>query len=210
MSTWFITGTDTEIGKTWCSLAFIKTLQKNNASVAVMKPIASGCKLTSQGIRNSDAEQLIKQSGLDLDYNLVNPYAFIPPIAPHLAANLVNKTIKIDKIVTAKKILQKKYQHLVIEGVGGWRVPLNNQESLVDLVNALDAQVILVVGLRLGCINHALLTAETIINDGCKLYGWIANSINNNFNAQDSIQTIKERLDTKFLGHVDYNFQSLF
>ncbi len=197
---WFITGTDTEIGKTWCTLAVIQYLKNQGLQVAGMKPIASGC----VNFKNSDAEYILAESSLQVPYEWVNPYAFTPPIAPHVAAAQVGQMIDLEVII-------KNYQHLaehadtvVIEGVGGWRVPLNTSQSLKDIVLALNAQVILVVGLRLGCINHALLSAETIIRDGCSLVGWIANAIDPEFEASSSIDTINARLDVPLLATMPY------
>jgi len=201
---WFITGTDTEVGKTWYTLALIQHLKNQGLRVAGMKPIASGCEATQAGLRNSDAEQILKTSGLDVPYDWVNPYAFAPPIAPHIAAAQVGQTIELETIISQYQQLAAQAEALVIEGVGGWRVPINRTQSLKDIVLALKVPVILVVGLRLGCINHALLSAETIIRDGCTLAGWIANPIDPDFDAQASIETLKERLEVPLLAEMPY------
>lgn len=201
---WFITGTDTEIGKTWCTLAFIQHLKNQGLRVAGMKPIASGCHHCEAGFKNSDAEQILAISSLDVPYDWVNPYAFAPPIAPHLAAAKIGQTIELANIIEKYQQLSAQADAVVIEGVGGWRVPINATQSLKDLVLTMDAQVILVVGLRLGCINHALLTAETIRSDGCTLAGWIANPIVPDFDGQASIDTLRERLKTPLLAKMPY------
>ncbi len=201
---WFITGTDTEVGKTWYTLALIQHLKNQGLRVAGMKPIASGSEATQAGLRNSDAEQILKTSGLDVPYDWVNPYAFAPPIAPHIAAAQIGQTIELENIITHSQQLAAQADALVIEGVGGWRVPLNRTQSLKDIVLALKMPVILVVGLRLGCINHALLSAETIIRDGCTLAGWVANPIDPDFDAQASIETLKERLEVPLLAQLPY------
>jgi len=201
---WFITGTDTEVGKTWYTLALIQHLKNQGLRVAGMKPIASGSEATQAGLRNSDAEQILKTSGLDVPYDWVNPYAFAPPIAPHIAAAQVGQTIELETIITQYQQLAAQAEALVVEGVGGWRVPLNRTQSLKDIVLALEMPVILVVGLRLGCINHALLSAETIIRDGCTLAGWVANPIDPDFDAQASIETLKERLEVPLLAQLPY------
>ncbi len=201
---WFITGTDTEVGKTWYTLALIQHLKNQGLRVAGMKPIASGCEATQAGLRNSDAEQILKTSGLDVPYDWVNPYAFAPPIAPHIAAAQVGQTIELETIIRQYQQLAAQAEALVIEGVGGWRVPINRTQSLKDIVLALKVPVILVVGLRLGCINHALLSAETIIRDGCTLAGWIANPIDPDFDTQASIETLKERLEVPLLAEMPY------
>ena len=196
---WFITGTDTEIGKTWCTLALIQHFKNQGLQVAGMKPIAAGCHWNKAGFRNSDAEQILQVSGLEVPYEWVNPYAFVPPIAPHLAAAQMGQTIELEHIISQYQHLAAQADTVVIEGVGGWRVPINATQSLKDIVLALDVPVILVVGLRLGCINHTLLSAETIIRDGCTLAGWIANPINPDFDAQGSIDTLTERLEVPLL-----------
>ncbi len=201
---WFITGTDTEIGKTWCTLAFIQYLKNQGLRVAGMKPIASGCYWSPTGFRNSDAEQILTVSGLDVPYNWVNPYAFEPPIAPHLAAAQVGKPIELEAITKNYHQLAPQVDTVVIEGVGGWRVPISAKESLKDIVLAVKAQVILVVGLRLGCINHALLSAETIIRDGCSLVGWIANPIDPDFEGQGSVDTLSKHLEVPLLAQMPY------
>jgi len=200
----FVTGTDTEIGKTWCTLALIQYLKNQGLRVAGMKPIASGCHSTETGLTNSDAEQILQLTELSVPYDWVNPYAFEPPIAPHLAAAQVGQTIELENIITKYELLSAQADAVVIEGVGGWRVPMNANQSLKDIVLALQVPVILVVGLRLGCINHALLTAETIIGDGCTLAGWIANPIDPNFDAQGSIDTLTEYLTVPLLAQMPY------
>lgn len=170
-----------------------------------MKPIATGCESKPNGLRNADAEQLLKQSGLNIPYHLINPYAFAPPIAPHLAAAAVGEAIQIDNILKAYHALRQQTDKLIIEGVGGWRVPINERESLKDLVLALDLPVVLVVGLRLGCINHALLTAECIVHDGCRLLGWIANSLDADFPADTSVDAIAARLSAPLWGKIPFN-----
>lgn len=221
-STWFITGTDTEIGKTWCTLALIYYLKKSglivhhgeqNAdehstqflTVAGMKPIASGCYYDKNGeLRNSDAEQILQLSDLEIPYDWMNPYAFEPPIAPHLAAQQIGQVIEIEKIVKHYQQLVQLVDCVVVEGVGGWRVPINARQSLKDLVLALKIPVILVVGLRLGCINHALLTAEIIEHDGCQLVGWIANPVTPHYNIQSTIDTLTSRLAVPLLAQMPY------
>ncbi len=196
---WFITGTDTEIGKTWCTLALIQYFKNQGLRVAGMKPIAAGCRKRIIGFMNRDAEQILELSGLDVPYNLVNPYAFSPAIAPHIAAKQIGQTIDLTNIINKYNQLAAQADIVVVEGAGGWRVPINATESMKDIALAMKAQVILVVGLRLGCINHALLTAETIIADGCQLAGWIANPLEPKFDGKASIETISERLEAPLL-----------
>jgi dethiobiotin synthetase len=202
---YFITGTDTEIGKTWVSLGLMAGLQAHGLMVAGMKPVASGCDLTDKGLQNDDACLLREQASHNLDYALVNPYAFAPPVAPHIAAELTGITIRINTIIETYQRLRAKADCVIVEGVGGWRVPLNNEQALADMVRALGLPVILVVGLRLGCINHALLSAEAIAADGIELCGWVANQIDPCYeNFEASISTLKHQLTAPLLGHVPY------
>ncbi|MBE9561427.1 MAG: dethiobiotin synthase [Proteobacteria bacterium] len=200
----FITGTDTEIGKTWCTLALIQYFKNQNLRVAGMKPIASGCYHGINGLRNNDAEQILALTGLDIPYNTINPYSFEPPIAPHIAANQIGQNIDLDIILSNYKKLQTQADMVIVEGVGGWRVPINADLSLKDMVLAMKIPVVLVIGMKLGCINHALLTAEAIIQDGCHLIGWIANVVDENFLSQQSIDTISGYLSAPLLAQMPY------
>jgi dethiobiotin synthetase len=199
-----ITGTDTEIGKTWASLALMHYLKNQGLRVAGMKPVATGCRETTQGLRNEDAEQLLQLSGLNTDYVLVNPYHFLPPISPHIAAAQVNQRIDLDKIIKAHQELSTQADVVLVEGIGGWRVPLNDVQFIKDIAQALDSKIILVIGIRLGCINHGLLTVEAIARDGCDLIGWIANIIDPDFSAQTSIDTLKFRINAPLLGQLPF------
>jgi dethiobiotin synthetase len=198
------------VGKTWCTLALIHHFKKQGIRVAGMKPIASGGYETAQGLRNEDAVQIFQQCcDLGISYDWVNPYCFLPPIAPHLAAIRQGQTMQLENIINAYQQLTNQVDVLIVEGVGGWRVPINRTQSLKDLVLAMNAQVILVVGLRLGCINHALLTMEAIIRDGCQFAGWIANSIDPQFSAEESISAIAERLPVPLIAQIPYLSQDI-
>ena len=142
-----------------------------------MKPVASGCSNTADGLRNDDAERLQASSSVEIDYQDVNPYAFEPAVAPHLAAHAVGVTIDLDKIHTHYQRLCAKADWVVVEGVGGWLVPLNDEATIADLARILGLPIILVVAIRLGCLNHALLTVEAIKQAGLPLAGWIANRL---------------------------------
>jgi dethiobiotin synthetase len=199
----FITGTDTGVGKTAVTLGLMAHLQAQGQIVAAMKPVASGCERTAAGLVNEDALQLQRQSSVVMPYALVNPYAFEPPIAPHIAAARAGVTIAIDTIRSAFDEIAGTVDIVLVEGVGGWQVPLNDDETLVDLVRALDLEVILVVGIRLGCLNHALLTAESITASGCVTSGWVANRLPPGADyAEENINTLKSRLLLQFLGEV--------
>lgn len=201
----FITGTDTGIGKTVCTLALMRHFQQKNLKVTAMKPIASGCHKTPHGLRNEDALLLNQQSSLQLPYEWTNQYAFLEPIAPHLAAKLKGEKIRLEQIAFYFEKLREQTDILLVEGVGGWRVPISAEKTLKDLVQLLDLPVILVVGLKLGCINHALLTAETIQRDGCPFQGWIANACDPSFESAAVIEDLKKRLAAPLLGKLHYN-----
>lgn len=173
----FIAGTDTGTGKTWVSVALLRQLSRAGYKVAGMKPVASGCEMTVDGLRNDDAIQLVSQSSVKLDYNTVNPYAFQPPVAPHLAARQLGVNIDKQVIHTACQILSQQVDMVIVEGVGGWLVPINATETMADVAHCLSLPVILVVGIRLGCLNHALLTVAAIKQSGLPLAGWVANRI---------------------------------
>jgi len=200
---YFITGTDTGVGKTAVTLGLMARLQAQGKTVAAMKPVASGCEHSTAGLVNDDALQLQRQSSVVLPYALVNPYAFEPPIAPHIAAARVGVTIAIDTIRSAFDEIAGTADCVLVEGVGGWQVPLNDDETLVDLARALDLEVILVVGIRLGCLNHAMLTAESIVANGCAPSGWVANRLPPGAEyADENINALKSRLLLQFLGEV--------
>jgi dethiobiotin synthetase len=175
MKRWFITGTDTEIGKTHVACAWIRHLVGQGHAVAAMKPVASGCVMTADGLRNEDALAMMAETNVTLDYEQVNPYAFEPAIAPHIAAQEAGVSIEIPLIATIAGSI--KADHLVIEGAGGGCVPLHGKTLFPELVRVLNAEVIIVVGMRLGCINHGILTAREILRVGQPCAGWVANAI---------------------------------
>lgn len=201
----FITGTDTEVGKSWCTVGLMARLQQQGHSVVGMKPVASGCVDTVDGLRNEDAMLIQQQASKAIDYDTINPYSFLPAIAPHIAAEQSGEEIKLKKIVEQFNQLNDQADYVVVEGVGGWQVPLNDDESVADLALALQLPVILVVGLRLGCINHALLTAAAIRQSGCTLAGWIANTLSSQMDeTQLTIDAIAQRIRAPLLGTVPH------
>lgn len=199
---YFITGTDTGVGKTLVAAALIRRHGQRGARVVGMKPVASGCVLTPQGLRNEDALALMEHATVKVPYERVNPYAFEPPIAPHLAAAAVGVTIELPRIVAAYREVEERADVVIVEGAGGWRVPLGPETLLSDLPEQLGLKVILVVGLRLGCLNHALLTAEAIRHAGnATLVGWIGNHIDPGFTfAKENLATLRARLPAPCLG----------
>lgn len=197
----FVTGTDTGIGKTRASALLVRAHRACARSAIGMKPVASGCRETPDGLRNEDAEALIAASDPAPPYALCNPYAFAPPIAPHVAAREAGVAIALDPIVEVYRTLASMADRVVVEGVGGWAVPISDALMQADLARALDVPVVLVVGLRLGCLNHALLSARTIRADGCVLAGWIANRIDPDMaRAEENLATLRARIDAPLLG----------
>jgi len=202
---YFITGTDTGVGKTVVTLGLMHALQSRGNTVVAMKPVAAGCELTPAGLRNDDALRLQQQASLELDYAQLNPYAFAPAIAPHIAAEQAGMQIDINKINNVYKELSMLADCVLVEGAGGWQVPLNAHATLADLASALGLEVILVVGLRLGCLNHALLSAQSIASNGCELAGWVANHILPGSEATAAnINALESRLTCPRLGTIPY------
>ena len=173
----FVTGTDTGVGKTLVSAALIHVLRENGLRVCGMKPVASGCIETEQGRINEDADILIEASNVSADYDLICPYRFLSPIAPHIAAKQEGVVISCDRIVESYRQLQSISDAVVVEGVGGWQVPINDEQTMSDVAIELALPVVIVVGGRLGCINHARLTAESIMASGLSVAGWVYNQI---------------------------------
>ena len=200
-----ITATDTNAGKTWIALGLMSALQQRGLRVAGMKPVASGCVQTEQGWRNSDALMLMRHSDLPLVYEDINPYAFEPAIAPHIAAEEARIGIDLHCILAAFEKLSRIADFTVVEGVGGWRVPLSKTLGIRDLAAALGLPVILVAGVRLGGINHALLTAEAIVRDGVPFAGWIANQVDADYSRlPQTIATLKARINAPCLAVVPW------
>ncbi|HRL91947.1 MAG TPA: dethiobiotin synthase [Pseudomonas sp.] len=200
----FVTGTDTDVGKTTIAAGLLRAARLAGLSTAAVKPVASGCEDGAAGLRNSDALALLAECSLPLSYAEVNPFAFAPAIAPHLAAREAGVELKVEALATAvQAVLAQQADFTLVEGAGGWRVPLGEQATLADLPIALDLPVILVVGVRLGCINHALLTAEAIVRDGLRLAGWVANVLDpQTSRLDDNLRTLTERLAAPCLGRV--------
>lgn len=194
----FVTGTDTEVGKTFATCALLHVARQQNLKALGMKPVAAG--VDADG-RNEDVEKLIAASSVAAPRELVNPYCFESPVAPHIAAAIEGRPIDPARIAAVARDLAADADLLLVEGVGGFRVPLGDDVDTADLAVRLDLPVILVVGLRLGCLNHALLTAEAIRSRGLKLAGWIANSVDPEMAWPDeNISALKERLPAPLLG----------
>lgn len=176
MSKFFVTGTDTEVGKTFASCVLLEAARNQGLSTLALKPVAAGCEDHGDGIRNEDAVALQKHMSKTLPYEQVNPVTLRAPTSPHIAAQLDGKQVSVSRLLGfCRGALMTRPDFALVEGAGGWRVPISPRETLADLAKQLEYPVILVVNLKLGCLNHAMLTAEAIRRDGLKIAGWVAN-----------------------------------
>ena len=203
---YFISGTDTDVGKTFIASAMLAAAKAEGHSTLGMKPIAAGCEETPDGLRNEDALKLIEQSTISLPYQQVNPIALKPAIAPHIALLEAKKNVSINQLAGfCRGVLMKNADLILIEGAGGWRVPLDRHHTLADLAIELQLPVILVVGLRLGCINHAVLSAEAIQRDGLQIAGWVGNTVDSEMpRLQENIGTLHDLIPAPCLGIVPF------
>ena len=196
-SAWFITGTDTEVGKTFITSALLLALRDRGIKAIGMKPVAAGTDATG---KNDDVEALIAAAEVQAPRELINPYLFQPAIAPHIAAAEEGRVIDIALIVDAFNDLREMADTVLVEGVGGFCVPLGPHSDTADLAEALGLPVILVVGMRLGCINHALLSQQAIAALGLKLAGWIANRIDPGMSRfEENLSALEERMAAPLL-----------
>jgi dethiobiotin synthetase len=201
----FITGTDTDVGKTWICLGLIEALKQQDKKVGVMKPVSAGCEKTVDGLRNEDAMLLQQQSNVTLDYDEINPYAFEPAIAPHIASETTGIRIDIETIYQHFQAIRAKSDCVIVEGAGGWRVPLNDFQTMADVARRLQLPVVLVVGMRLGCLNHALLSVESIRTADLPLAGWIANLLDPHMSRiEENIETLSRMIDAPLLGRIPH------
>jgi dethiobiotin synthetase len=201
----FVAGTDTEIGKTLVSSALLHGFARAGLRAAAMKPIASGA-VERDGVQhNEDADQLDAAANVALPNEIRTPFMMREPIAPHIAAAREGITLDIARIVEAHRFAATQADIVVVEGVGGFRVPLTDTHDTADLAVALNLPVVLVVGMRLGCISHALLTAEAITARGLKLAGWVANRVDPNMlYPNENIETLRARLAAPLLGVIPH------
>jgi dethiobiotin synthetase len=199
---YFVTGTDTGVGKTLISCAMLHAFAARGKLVVGMKPVAAGCNAER---RNEDALQLMASGNATTVYEHINPYCFLQPIAPHIAARLDGVEIQFAHIVESYKKLDALADVVIVEGAGGLLVPLNEQRDNADLVRELGLPVIMVTGVRLGCLNHALLTVEAIAARGLTLSGWVANIIDADMPfAEENILSLQQRIAAPMLGVVPY------
>lgn len=198
----FIAGTDTGVGKTTVSCALLAAARARGLSTLALKPVAAGCEQTPEGLRNEDALALMAEMTLKLSYDEVNPVALPAPLSPHLAARQAGRRLTIQQLAGySRGALMHKADFGLVEGAGGWRVPVSERELLSELPKQLGLPVILVVGIRLGCLNHAILTVEAIVKDGLRLAGWVANVIDPDMLAvEDNVETLRSMLSAPCLG----------
>jgi dethiobiotin synthetase len=200
---YFITGTDTNVGKTWASVALMRYFQDQGKSVIGLKPVASGCFVKDSKLYNDDALLLQANASIKLDYDLVNPYAFEPPVSPHIAGKEQPVNFRVVKSIFEQ--VKEQAQVVIMEGAGGWHSPLNDDQDNSDLAKELNLPVIMVVAIKLGCINHAKLTYDAITKSGLSCVGWIAVYIDCSQQCPEMmVESIKERLSVPLLGELPY------
>ncbi|KFA95992.1 MULTISPECIES: dethiobiotin synthase [Vibrio] len=205
MKALFIAGTDTEVGKTVVSKAILSAVGAQGKSTIGYKPVAAGCEITEHGLRNSDALHLQAAANQDIDYDLVNPYALSLPASPHIAAIADDEVINYDKLSTTLHQHKENSDFVLVEGAGGWRVPVSKDDCLSTWVQQEKLPVVLVVGIKLGCLSHAMLTAEAIKADGLELVGWVANRVNPGVeHYAEIIEMLENKIDAPKLGEVPY------
>lgn len=201
----FIAGTDTGCGKTEVTLALMAVLKKRGLRVAGMKPVASGRDAGSGLLQNEDAARIQAASSMAVEYDSVNPWLLPEPVAPHIAAARAGVVIDPGPVLSAFTALTQQADTVVVEGIGGWRVPLSDSQLMPDLVAALALPVILVVGLRLGCINHALLSVDGITKDRARMLGWIANHVDPDYStAVETVGYLARAIAAPLLGEIPF------
>jgi len=206
---YFITGTDTDVGKTWATVAFMHYIKQQGKTVIGMKPVAAGCALQDGQLKNDDALLLQAHASIQVDYDKINPYAYLQPVSPHIAG--VDNPVNVARVGQVFHSLQSLADVVLVEGAGGWYAPINDQQAVSDLAHALALPVIMVVAIRLGCINHARLTYQAIRASGLPCAGWVANCTDPAMlNRDDNIATITRLLDAPLLGVLPYQAQADF
>jgi dethiobiotin synthetase len=201
----FVTGTDTGVGKTLVASALLRAFALSGLRAVGMKPVATGCRLDAHDRANEDVAALTAASNISVPIDLINPYCFEPAIAPHLAAQQAGSSISLTRIRQCYLSLASRADRVVVEGAGGLLVPLSPREDWGDLVRFLDLSVVLVVGMRLGCLNHALLTAEAIRSRGLPFAGWVANRIDSAMPFfEDNLETLRQKLAAPLIAIVPF------
>jgi len=198
----FITATDTDAGKTHVAQVLINALVKVGKKVSAYKPISAGCEKINNILVNEDALRLQGQINSEQSINQINPISFEPAIAPHIAAAQVNQTILISTVVDKFNEIDNNVDFIITEGAGGWRLPLGNGAFLSEFAQITRQQVILVVNMKIGCLNHAVLTHQAIVNDDVECIGWVANSIEPMAYLEENITELIQLLPIPLLGHL--------
>ncbi|MCU7555255.1 dethiobiotin synthase [Alteromonas sp. ASW11-19] len=206
MAAYFVTGTDTDVGKTYVSSLLLQAAAQLGKRSAGYKPVSAGCDVIDGELVNDDAVQLQRAGSLALPLSTVNPIAFTPPVAPHIAAEEAGTVISTATIESGlQHIARQTPDLLIMEGAGGWRLPIGDGRYLSDVVAALKLPVIIVVGMRLGCLNHALLTAEAVQRDGLTITGWIANQVQPDMaRYAQNLATLEQLMPAPLLAEVPY------
>lgn len=200
---YFITGTDTNVGKTWATIALMRYFKSRGESVVGMKPVASGCSMQDGQLKNEDALLIQENASLLIDYDLINPYAYELPVSPHIAG--AKNPVELDVVITKFELLKTLADVVIVEGAGGWYTPLNEREAISDLAETLALPVIMIVAIKLGCINHARLTYQAIERSGVRCSGWIGVCTDPDYLSRDeTILTIKAAVDAPLLGVLPY------
>lgn len=203
LNSYFVTGTDTGVGKTWAAVALMRYFKKQGKTVVGMKPVAAGCEWIDGQLKNSDALLLQQNSSVILEYKEINPYAFEEPVSPHLAA--MDNPLRLDTIVQGFECLKRQSDMVIVEGAGGWLAPLNEKEDIADLAKVLNIPVIMVVAIRLGCINHARLTFQSIQLANVECAGWLAMCVDPLMaKKKENIETIANKISAPLLGVLPY------
>lgn len=197
----FVTGTDTGVGKTWATLALMEACKQSGLRVAGMKPVATGATVSADGWRNEDAVLLGRQCSVPLPYDLINPYCLELPVSPHIAAKHAGVEVELEQLVAAFTALTGHADMVIVEGVGGWYTPLSDSARVVELAARFALPVVLVVGMRLGCLNHALLSAQAIQQSGVPLLGWLASPVEQGMLCyEENLATLRRGIEAPCLG----------
>lgn len=205
----FVTGTDTEVGKTWCSVGLVEAMVATGRRVGVMKPVAAGATQTAAGLRNEDAVALQQAANTAHRYDWINPYCLRQPVSPHLAAKIDDVRIDMSHLMSRYRDIAADSDWVLVEGAGGWLAPLSGQSSIADLATQLGLPVLMVVGMRLGCLNHAQLTWQAVAASGLPRAGWIANVIDPQVALLDAqVETLTHRLGVAPLAQLGWNLDA--
>jgi len=205
MNIFFISGTDTNVGKTEITCGLMRLFSNQNKIVMGMKPISAGIEKIGEKYLNQDVDKIIKESSISTELSKINTYSFNQPIAPHITAAKLHCKIDFDLIKNNLNYIKKKSDFVFIEGAGGHEVPVDKSRTMADLVTRLDVPIILVVGIRLGCLNHSILSIRSILSRKQKLFGWVANCVDGDMlEIDNNISYLKEKISAPLIGIVPF------